>query len=167
MSYLYAIALGSNRRHGRYGEPGAVLAAALVELASQDLRVVAASRVIRSEAVGPAGRGFANAAVIVETTLMPPALLDRVKAIERGFGRRRGRRWGARVLDLDLVLWSGGTWPPAPRAALAGRLAIPHAALHLRAFVLDPLAGIAAAWPDPPAIRRLRHRLTRAERLPR
>ena len=40
--------------------------------------------------------------------LDPPAMLAALKAIERDFGRRAGRRWGARVLDLDIVAWSGG-----------------------------------------------------------
>ena len=50
----------------------------------------------------PAGRGFANAVAIVESKLEPDELLVELKALERGFGRRPGRRWGPRVLDLDI-----------------------------------------------------------------
>ncbi len=63
----------------------------------------------------------------------------RLKAIEREFGRRRGRRWGPRVLDLDLVLWSGGSFR-------SRSLTIPHPRLEQRDFVLHPLAAIAPSW---------------------
>src|SRR3546814_12947854 len=53
---------------------------------------------------------LANAAALVETGLPPPALLTRLKAIEADFGKRAGQRWGARTLDLDIVLWSGAAW---------------------------------------------------------
>jgi 2-amino-4-hydroxy-6-hydroxymethyldihydropteridine diphosphokinase len=157
----YAIAIGSNRRHGRHGSPERVIAAAADALAEAGLTVEARSPVHRSAALGPAGRGFANAAVLVSTPLSPPALLDLLKRIERDFGRRGGRRWGQRVLDLDILLWSGGHWPPAPRARAPGRLAVPHRALPERHFALVPLAAIAPGWrlPDGATVRRLLSRL--------
>src|SRR5206468_7269624 len=105
---------------------------------------------------GGAGRDFANAVALVESTLDPPAMLERLKTIERGFGRRRGKRWGQRVLDLDIVLWSGGRWA-------SRRLNIPHAALEHRAFVLGPLAAIAPDWRVRGALtaRQLARRLSR------
>jgi len=145
----YAIALGSNRRHGRHGRPERVIAAARDALRDAGLSILSASSVIRTSAVGPAGRGFANAAAIIETDLPPPALLALLKSIERRFGRRRGRRWGARVLDLDILLWSGGAWPRRPRTGLDRRLVVPHRALAERAFVLDPLVRIAPRWRHP------------------
>ncbi|HEX8556070.1 MAG TPA: 2-amino-4-hydroxy-6-hydroxymethyldihydropteridine diphosphokinase, partial [Sphingomonas sp.] len=72
----------------------------------------------------------------------PAALLGRLKAIERAFGRRAGRRWGARVIDLDIILWSGGVW------ASPG-LIVPHIAYRTRGFVLRPLLAIAPDWCDP------------------
>ena len=158
----YAIALGSNRRHGRHGAPERVIAAALAALGAAGVAVIAASPVIRTAALGPAGRGFANAAALVETPLPPPALLALLKRIERDFGRRRGRRWGARVLDLDILLWSGGAWPSFPRAVRPGRLAVPHPGLPARAFVLDPLIRITPEWRDPRSgrtVRQMRARL--------
>ncbi len=139
---LYAIALGSNRRHGRHGGPDGVVRAALVALEAAGLRLVAVSPLIPTPALGPAGRSFVNAAAIVETRLDPPALLDLVKGIERSFGRRRGRRWGARVLDLDILLWSGGRWPRHG----GRRLFVPHRSLEQRDFVLAPLIRIAPDW---------------------
>jgi 2-amino-4-hydroxy-6-hydroxymethyldihydropteridine diphosphokinase len=159
----YAIALGSNRRHGRHGAPERVIFAAIAALGEAGLRVSALSPIIRTAAWGPAGRGFANAAALIETPLDPPALLRLLKRVEQDFGRRRGRRWGQRVLDLDIILWSGGTWPPFPARAAPGRLAIPHAGLARRPFVLTPLAAIAAGWRDPMSgrtIRQLHARLT-------
>ena len=137
----YAIAIGSNRRHGRHGAPERVIAAALEALGTH-VTVEAVSPILRTPALGPAGRAFANAAAIVTTKLSPPELLALLKDTERAFGRRRGRRWGPRVLDLDIVLWSGGIW-------VSGGLAVPHPEFRRRRFVLDPLARIVPGWRDP------------------
>ena len=133
----YAIGLGSNRR-GRHGEPEAELRAALARLPG----VVRVAPVLRTAPLGPSLRRFANGVAVIECELLPPALLALLKRIEREFGRRRGRRWGARVIDLDILLWSGGCW------ASPG-LVVPHPAFRERGFVLAPLAQVAAGWRDP------------------
>lgn len=138
----YAIALGSNRRHGRHGGPQRVVAAAAGALAAKDVRIGRLSRIRATPALGPAGRGFANAVLIVSTSVSPPELLHRLKAVERSFGRRRGRRWGPRVLDLDIILWSGGCWE-------RHGLVIPHRDFRDRSFVLEPLAEVVPGWRDP------------------
>jgi 2-amino-4-hydroxy-6-hydroxymethyldihydropteridine diphosphokinase len=147
----YAIALGSNRR-SRHGSPASTLRAALAEIGG----VRAVSRIRATPALGPAGRAFANAVAIVESKLAPDALLARLKSIERAFGRRPGRRWGPRVLDLDIILWSEGRWRgPGP--------IIPHPAFRRRDFVLRPLAEVAPDWRDPvtgATVRQLLARLT-------
>jgi 2-amino-4-hydroxy-6-hydroxymethyldihydropteridine diphosphokinase len=132
----YAIALGSNRR-GRHGAPADTVRAAAAAIGAARL-----SRVRLTPALGPAGRGFANAVALVESELDPPALLAHLKQIEREFGRRRGRRWGPRVLDLDIVLWSRGAWG-------GDGLIVPHPEFRRRPFVLQPLAEIAPGWRDP------------------
>ena len=137
MSHLYAIGLGSNQPHGRYGTPARILETVLSEL-----QPVAASGIIETAPIGPSLRTFANAAALIETQLSPPDLLRHLKAIERRFGRRRGQRWGARVLDLDILLWSGGRWS-------SGSLSIPHPGLTERLFALDPLGQIAPEWKIP------------------
>jgi len=139
---LYAIGLGSNRRHARFGDPRRVLMAALAALESDDIEPVDASPIIASAPVGPSPRRFANAVALVASPLSPPAMLARLKAIEAAFGRRTGRRWGARTLDLDILLWSGGAWADA-------RLTIPHPAMTTRAFVLNPLTAVAPDWRHP------------------
>jgi 2-amino-4-hydroxy-6-hydroxymethyldihydropteridine diphosphokinase len=154
MSHLYAIAIGSNRPHGRFGRPAGVVEAAVARL-DQDFGLFDASPIVLNAAHGGAGRDFANSIVLVESDLAPPEMLKRLKAIECEFGRRRGRRWGARVLDLDIALWSGG------RLRSRG-LSIPHAQLARRNFVLQPLAAIAPGWRvGALAVRHLAHRLAR------
>lgn len=133
----YAIALGSNRR-GRHGRPKAELAAALAAMGG----VRAVSRVMITAPIGPSSRRFANQAAIIDSDESPPELLARLKAIEHAFGRRPARRWGARVIDLDIILWSGGAWSDA-------RLTVPHPEFRRRGFVLAPLARVAPGWRDP------------------
>jgi len=132
-----------------------VVEAAIARL-DEDFGLFDASPIIINRAVGGAGRDFANAVAMVESGLEPPELLKRLKAIERGFGRRRGRRWGARVLDLDLIAWSGGKWR-------SRGLTVPHAAAQERAFVIQPLAAIAPGWrlEAGATVRHLAHRLAR------
>ncbi|MGZ8284243.1 MAG: 2-amino-4-hydroxy-6-hydroxymethyldihydropteridine diphosphokinase [Allosphingosinicella sp.] len=147
----YAIALGSNRR-GRHGSPAETVRAAAAAIGAERL-----SRVRLTPALGPAGRGFANAVALVASDLDPPALLARLKRTEREFGRRAGRRWGPRVLDLDIVLWSQGAWG-------GDGLIVPHPEFRRRRFVLEPLAEIAPDWRDPitgATVRQLLHRLGR------
>ena len=145
---IYAIAIGSNQR-GRHGSPVAQVRAAILAIGSAGGAVVAAAPIVASAPLGPSIRRFANAVVIVESALAPRDLLLRLKAIEHGFKRRRGQRWGARVIDLDIVLWSGGMWSDAV-------LTIPHPAFASRRFVLDPLALVAPDWRDPASGRSVR-----------
>jgi 2-amino-4-hydroxy-6-hydroxymethyldihydropteridine diphosphokinase len=138
MRTSYIIALGSNRRHPRYGSPAHVLLAAMEQLVP-----IAQSRIVTSRPIGPSLRAYANAAILIESDLAPHALLHKLKIIEHDFGRRPlGRRWRARVLDLDIILWSGGIW-------VDETLTIPHSAYRQRGFVLGPLCEIAAQWRDP------------------
>ena len=138
VTHLYAIAIGSNRRHIRYGAPTAVVGGAIAALDAA-FTLFAASPLLINPAIGGGGREFANGAALVESRLAPAAMLAAVKAIERDFGRRPGKRWGARVLDLDLIAWSGG------RVTTRG-LVIPHPRLAGRDFVLGPLSVIAPGW---------------------
>lgn len=155
VTYLYAIAIGSNRMHGRHGRPPGVVEAAIAVL-DAEFGLFDASPIVLNPAHGGAGRDFANAVALIESGLEPPALLDRLKGLERSFGRRSGRRWGSRVLDLDIVLWSGGRWR-------SRTLSVPHRSLASRSFVLQPLAAIAPGWRVCGAVttRHLAHRLAR------
>ncbi|HEX5238289.1 MAG TPA: 2-amino-4-hydroxy-6-hydroxymethyldihydropteridine diphosphokinase [Sphingomicrobium sp.] len=152
--HLYAIGIGSNRPHGRHGRPPHVVEAAIARL-DADFGLFDASPIMLNRAVGPGGRDYANAVALIESDADPPEMLRRLKRIEREFGRRGARRWGARVLDLDILLWSGGTFR-------SRRLTIPHRELAKRSFVLEPLSAVAPGWRvNGLAIRHLAHRLMR------
>ena len=158
-THLYAIGIGSNRPHGRYGRPTGVVGAAIARLEAV-FGLFDASPILLNPAHGGAGRDFANAVALVETNLDPLAMLAAVKHIERDFGRRRGRRWGARVLDLDILAWSGGL-------VAARGLIVPHPRLATRAFAIEPLAMIAPEWRliGPLTARHLATRLARRRAL--
>ncbi|WP_294324484.1 2-amino-4-hydroxy-6-hydroxymethyldihydropteridine diphosphokinase [uncultured Sphingomonas sp.] len=140
----YAIAIGSNRP-GRHGGPVAEVRAAIAALAG----VRAIAPIVASAPLGPSLRRYANTVLLLDTSLSPPDMLAQLKVIERSFGRRRGRRWGARVIDLDIILWSGGSWH-------SPGLCVPHIAFRERSFVLGPLRHVAPDWRDPVSGRTIR-----------
>ena len=141
--HRYLVALGSNMRVPGVGGPAKVLRAAIDRLAGLQLDIAAVSRIIASRPVGPSIRLYANAAIEVETGLTPLDLLDLLQSVEADFGRRRrGARWRARPLDLDIILWSGGAWASPD-------LIIPHPLFRERDFVIGPAAQIAPQWRDP------------------
>lgn len=154
-THLYAIAIGSNRPHGRYGRPAGVVEAAITRLEAE-FGLFDASPILLNPAHGGAGRDFANAIALVESESKPDEMLRRLKSIEKMFGRRRGRRWAPRVLDLDLVAWSGGRWR-------SRGLTIPHRHVEKRGFVLHPFAAVAPTWRLRGAltVHHLAHRLAR------
>ena len=127
---------------GNIGDVAAALRAALAALdALPGTRLVRASRFYRTPAWGvEAQPDFINAVAVLDTTLPARALLDALLDIERAHGRERaadGSRWGPRTLDLDLLLY-GEAVIDEPG------LVVPHPQLHARAFVLVPLAEVAA-----------------------
>jgi 2-amino-4-hydroxy-6-hydroxymethyldihydropteridine diphosphokinase len=120
-------------------------------------KMLVASRVHVSRPIGPGKRRYANAVALIKSNLSPTKLLRKLKKIERARGRRPGRRWGDRPLDLDIIAWSGGIWA-------SPQLAIPHAEFRSRRFVLAPLCEIAPAWRDPVTHLTARHLLARLDR---
>ncbi|NJM51710.1 MAG: 2-amino-4-hydroxy-6-hydroxymethyldihydropteridine diphosphokinase [Sphingomonadales bacterium] len=164
--YLYLLALGSNRRHPLIGGPERVIAHAFDALEMSDISLFDRSSILRSLPLGPSLRRYANAAAIIVTTLSPPQLLYRIKSLEHHFGRRdSGQKWRARVLDIDIILWSGGIWSSDHPA-----LIIPHPEMQSRRFVLQPSAEIAANWRDPIGGLQIKHhfqRINRAKRVDR
>jgi 2-amino-4-hydroxy-6-hydroxymethyldihydropteridine diphosphokinase len=162
-SDLYVIALGSNMRHGRFGAPEAVLGATVGAMVAAGVAVCAVAPVIRSAPVGPSLRRYANGAVVARWGDGPPALLAALKRIEREFGRKSGQRWASRVVDLDIILWSGGVWR-------SKTLCVPHRLYAQRDFVLRPILAIAPRWRDPiTGFHAKAHfsRLTKAREMPR
>jgi 2-amino-4-hydroxy-6-hydroxymethyldihydropteridine diphosphokinase len=131
------IGLGAN-----LGDAAAAVQGALQALdALPETRLLRASRLYRTPAWGKTEQpAFVNAAAVLETGLDARALLDAMLAIERDFGRDRAAdgsdRWGARTLDLDLLLYGDQVIDEAG-------LHVPHPHLHERAFALVPLVEIA------------------------
>lgn len=131
-----AIGLGSN-----VGDRLAMLRGAVIGLRELG-ELTRLSAVYETDAVGPAQAAFLNAAVLLDTTLEPLALLDALLAIERGLGRERRERWGPRTIDLD-VLWIDGV------AVDDARLSVPHPQLTERAFAMQTLLDVAPGARDP------------------
>ncbi|MXX64932.1 MAG: 2-amino-4-hydroxy-6-hydroxymethyldihydropteridine diphosphokinase [Acidimicrobiia bacterium] len=130
---LAAIALGSNR-----GDRSAHLLKALEGIKSLG-RLMACSDVYETEPIGLTEQNaFFNAVVLVETRLAPAGLLDRLLQIEQDMGRQRTRRWGPRIIDLDLIL-HGSTILSGPSVE------VPHPRYRQRRFVLQPLVEV---WPN-------------------
>jgi 2-amino-4-hydroxy-6-hydroxymethyldihydropteridine diphosphokinase len=127
------VGLGSN-----LGDPAAQLRSALIRLGRlPQTRLVARSHLYRNPPMGPQDQpDFVNAVARLATRLDPLRLLHELQRIERQAGRVRGRRWGERVLDLDLLLWGD-------RALNTPELVLPHPGMPERAFVLYPLAELA------------------------
>lgn len=140
---LAAIALGSNLP-GQAGSREANLAGAVTALATLG-KVQAESRYYDTDPVGYTDQPrFLNAAVLLETVLTPQELLAELLRIEGEFGRDRshGIEKGPRTLDLDLLFYD-------EQVLAFADLHLPHPALHLRRFVLEPLAEVAPQWRHP------------------
>lgn len=133
------LSLGSN-----LGDRVAMLSAAVSGLGNtSDVRVLRVSPLYESDPWGLTEQPkFLNIVVEIETALTPLELLHAVKALEQRLGRRPGRRWGPRSIDIDLILW-GSVILHTPE------LSLPHERFRERAFVLTPLADLAPETVDP------------------
>lgn len=128
------LAFGSN-----LGDREEILKGARAALdAHPEVRLTASSPLYQTEPVGgPEGQGlYLNAVIEVKTNLPAPDLLGLCMAVEARFGRRREEHWGARTLDIDLLFRGEEVRGEAD-------LVLPHPRLHLRRFVLSPLADLA------------------------
>lgn len=140
MTRVY-IALGSNLADPLHQVQNALDALAAIP----DSQLIATSALYRTPPYGPADQpDYLNAVIALETTLAPEALLDYTQRIELEQGRvRKAERWGPRTLDLDILLFGDLTLN-------SERLTVPHYDMKNRAFMLLPLAEIAAdlQFPD-------------------
>jgi len=102
------------------------------------MTVLKISSIYQSAPIGPDGQpDYLNAVVLVQTDLEPQALLDRLQQVEQAQGRVRTQKWGARTLDLDILLYNN-------KSLQTPRLTIPHPQMTQRSFVLMPLREIAS-----------------------
>lgn len=133
MERIY-IGMGSN-----LAAPDQQLRSAIAALALlPGTALVGVSDFYQSDSLLPGQPRYTNAVAALDSSLAPLALLDALQAIENGQGRERLERWGPRTLDLDILLFGD-------RLIDQPRLKVPHYQMHLRAFVLYPLAELAPA----------------------
>ncbi len=127
------IGLGSN-----LSEPVKQVQSAIIEIKKiADSKIITASSLYLSKPMGPQDQDdYINAVIALETSLTPLELLDALQTIENKAGRiRKAERWGARILDLDIILFGN-------QVINTERLIIPHYGMTEREFVLLPLAEI-------------------------
>jgi len=127
------LGLGSN-----VGDRAAHLARAMQLLdADPRLRITRASSIYETAPWGDDRQPrFLNSVVEAETELSPDELLALTQSIENTMGRRRTRRWGPRVIDIDILLYG-------ERIIEGAELRVPHPLLTVRQFVLVPLLEVA------------------------
>jgi 2-amino-4-hydroxy-6-hydroxymethyldihydropteridine diphosphokinase len=133
------IALGSNLKNPVLQVKQAFVA--LSQLTNSNL--IQVSSLYQSEPVGYSNQpDFINAAAEISTTLSPTELLDALLAIEKQAGRERPFANAPRVLDCDLLCYDNVEMD-------SPKLTLPHPRMHLRGFVLLPLAEIAPDFSIP------------------
>lgn len=142
--YLYLhmnevfLLLGAN-----LGNPAAQLAKARAEIGSHVGKIDACSALYESEAWGVADQPmFLNQVIRVSTHLSPLDVLDKIQGIEDLLGRVRVAKWGARVIDIDILYYNHD-------CIQHERLTVPHPYISDRRFVLVPLCEIAPSFTHP------------------
>jgi 2-amino-4-hydroxy-6-hydroxymethyldihydropteridine diphosphokinase len=137
------IGIGGNLDSPQFGPPRETLTAALAALEREGITTLARSGWYRSEPVPSSSQPwFVNAVESVATELGAGELLAKLQTVETRFGRVRGERNAARILDLDLLDYKS-------TVVHTRSLVLPHPRLHERRFVLVPIAEIAPSWRHP------------------
>lgn len=112
-------------------------------------RLLGMSRLYRSRPLGPQDQpDYINAVAKLETELPADRLLNELQAIEARQGRIRAEKWGARTLDLDILLYG-------EKRIESRRLTVPHPGIRDRSFVLWPLADVLDGAAELPGLGRL------------
>tara|TARA_E500000178_G_scaffold310740_1_gene326100 strand:- start:17590 stop:18102 length:513 start_codon:yes stop_codon:yes gene_type:complete len=126
------IALGSNLCN-----PVSQVEKALYSIEAHDaITLEKVSAFYESLAVGPGVQGnYCNAVAKITTLLSAQKLLEALQKVEKHQGRQRGKKWAARTLDLDILMYD-------ELVITRGKLLLPHPRMHQRAFVLKPLSDL-------------------------
>ena len=107
------------------------------------VKVLKTSSIYETEPVGFKDQNwFLNAVIKIKTKLPPLSLLYLLQGIERKLGRVRGKRWGPRKVDLDILLYDNTILKDE-------KLTLPHPQMHKRRFVLIPLVELGSRWKHP------------------
>ncbi len=140
---MILIGIGGNLASPQFGPPLDTLAAAIVALEAEGIQIATRSAWYRTEPIPRSDQPwFINAVASLITGLTARDLLAMLQMVEGQFGRVRGERNAARVLDLDLLDYQG-------QVIDTTSLVLPHPRLDQRRFVLVPLAEIAPDWRHP------------------
>ncbi|RAW01896.1 2-amino-4-hydroxy-6-hydroxymethyldihydropteridine diphosphokinase [Pseudochryseolinea flava] len=138
------LSLGSNQ-----GDRSTNLHDACMKIRKQVGKIVRSSSIYSTAAWGVTDQpDFLNQVIEVETNLTPGALLEKTHSIEKSLGRIRTGKWGARIIDIDILLYREVELKTA-------HLVIPHPELPNRKFVLIPFAEIAADHVHPTAHKKI------------
>jgi len=139
------LGLGSN-----VGDRRATLDRGLEALNTPDLRILRVSPIYETEPQGLREQEwFLNLVAEAETSLFPRQLLQRIRRVEREFGRKRTVPNGPRTLDIDILFFARSIIQSAD-------LQVPHPRYSERRFVLAPMADLAPDWRDPQSGRSMR-----------
>jgi len=114
-----------------------------IGLLGEKIDIISCSSIYETEPVGRKDQNwFLNCVVAAQTGFSPDVLFELVKDIESRIGRKRGARWGPRIIDLDILAYGD-------MVLKRGELKIPHPEMHRRGFVLIPLGEIAPDFIHP------------------
>ena len=178
--YTVLVAMGGNLE-SEIGPPRVILGYALASLRIMTNSLVRKSKYFVTPCF-PIGYGpdYVNAAVSFQFQGESHDLLAILHRIEANFGRRRTRRWGGRVLDLDLLAFGDKiaptvkvfeAWRDKPLTEQVSQtpqeLILPHPRMQDRAFVLGPLMDVAPDWRHPVSghtVRQMYNRLPAEDR---
>ncbi len=137
-----------------YGTPLQTADWAVTALNMENIQVVTVSSWYGTRAMGQEGqRDYINGVILLETSLSPQSLLRVLQKIEQKSGRQRGKVWGERSLDLDIISYGNVViawqkpWIFSPYNRKP--LILPHPEAHKRPFVMKPLQDIAPSWKHP------------------
>ncbi|MBL4751416.1 MAG: 2-amino-4-hydroxy-6-hydroxymethyldihydropteridine diphosphokinase [Amylibacter sp.] len=156
------MALGTNENK-HFDQTHEVIKASYDLLQDKYLKILKASPFYKTPAF-PAGSGpdYVNSVIKAETALCPKELMTVLHDIENQLGRVRQKRWGARVIDIDLLDYQGQIlpsrkiyqkWRDMPlelqKTTWPDDLILPHPRIQDRGFVLVPLRAVAPDWRHP------------------
>ena len=158
----YLVALGSNLASGQLTSLE-ILQEALVVMSNSKINVISVSAWWQSNAFPPSARpNYINGVAKVSSTLNPQEALQCLKEIEILFGRKNSKRWGNRVLDLDLLACGSMILPnklvfkewlslslDLQKKREPTQLILPHPRIQDRLFVLKPLVEVFPDWVHP------------------
>lgn len=137
MAKFYLL-LGSN-----VGDRKKNLHEAITQLTDEGFGPTCVSSIYETEAWGIEDQpAFLNQACIVESSVEPAILLQKIKAIEKTVGRQKTAKWGPRIIDIDILYVDD-------KIISTAELKVPHPELYSRNFALIPMIEIAGELVDP------------------